>query len=198
MVSDILASLILIFRNFLLLIFLPYKTMRKISLEKDYWQVGIILFIVFVYFKFAYYLRTDPYPATLIFLVFLFNFFLTIFFFYGLSRFSDKNVQLSSFVFTYSYSLLPTLIWFISNSIVYKLVPPPRTFSILGKAFSTFFIAYSVSLFLWKIILFYLSIRFSAKLNFYRTLYLIILYLCIFLPYSFLLYYFKIFRIPFI
>lgn len=172
--------------------------MRKISQEKDYWQIGIIFFIVFVYFKFAYFLRTDPYPATFIFLVFLFNFCLTIFFFYAINRFLDKNIQLSSFVFTFSYSLFPTLIWFISNSILYKLVPPPRTFSILGKAFSTFFIAYSVSLLLWKIILFYLSIRFSAKLNFYRTVYLIILYLSIFLPYSILLYHFKIFRVPFI
>ncbi len=172
--------------------------MRKISQERDYWQVGVILFIVFVYFKFVYFLRTDSYPATFIFLVFLFNLCLTIFFFYGLGRLSTKNVQLSSFIFTFSYSLLPTLIWFISNSILYKLIPPPRTFSTLGKAFSTFFIAYSVSLLLWKMILFYLSIRFSAKLNFYRTIYLIILYLCIFLPYSLLLYHFKIFRIPFI
>ncbi len=195
---DFISSIVIVIKRFILLIFTPYKTMRKISLEQDYSQIFILFLLVFIYFKFAYFLRSDAYPATFIFLVFIFNFCMTVFFFYIINRLTHKPVRLSSFAFTLSYSLVPTLVWFISNSILYLLVPPPRTFSILGKAFSGFFIAYSLSLLAWKIILFYLSIRFSAKVNFYRAVYLIILYLCIFIPYSFLLYHFKIFRIPFI
>ncbi len=197
-IVDLIASLILVIRNFFLLIFYPYKTMRKISLEKDYWQIVIIFFLVFLYFKFIYYLRQNPYPAAFVFLVFLFNFFLTILFFHLFSLRINKDIKLSSFIFTFAYSLFPTLIWFITNSFLYLLLPPPRTSSILGKSFSVFFIAFSISLLIWKLILVYLSIRFSSKLNFYRIIYLIILYICFFLPYSALLYYFKIFRVPFI
>lgn len=196
-IIDLLTSLIIVIRNFFLLIFFPYKTMRKISLEKDYYQLGIIFFIVFAYFKFIYYLRDNPYPATLLFIIFLLNFFLTTGFFYLLSRYSDK-ISYRNFVFTFSYSLIPTLIWFICNSILYILLPPPRTLSFLGKGFSIFYFAFSLSLLVWKLILVYLSLRFSSRLGFYRILYMILLYLVWFLPYSIFLYHFKLFRIPFI
>jgi hypothetical protein len=97
-----------------------------------------------------------------------------------------------------SYSLFPTLIWFTTNSVLYRFLPPPRTISILGKAFSVLFLSFSISLLVWKLILVYLAIRFSSKLNFYNIVYIILLYLCIFIPYSLLLYHLKIFRIPFI
>lgn len=198
MAIDFITSLVLVIRNFILLIFYPYKTMRKISFEKDYYQLLIISGLVFLYFKFIYFLRDKPYPATLIFLIFLFNFFLTVFFFYFLSKVFEKRLNWKSFVFTLSYSLLPTLIWFLSTSFLYIVLPPPRTFSLLGKSFSIFFIAYSLSLLIWKLILVYLALRFSSKQNFFRIFYMMVLYLIWFLPYSVLLYYFHFFRVPFI
>lgn len=200
MVSELvglITALILVVRNFFLLIFFPYKTMRKISKEDDYYQLAIIFFLVFVYFKFVYYLRNNFYPATFIFLAFLVNLFLTTGFFYLISR-NEKRVVFRSFLYTFTYSLFPTLVWFASNSILYILVPPPRTFSFLGKGFSIFFIAYSISLLAWKLILFYLSIRFSAKASFYKIIYWILLFFVWFIPYSVLLYHFRVFRIPFI
>ena len=172
--------------------------MRKISQEKDYGQALILFLTIFLYFKFAYFLRDKPHPATLTFLVFTMHFALTVAFFYVLSRLSDSKIKLSSFIFTLSYSLIPTLIWFASSSILYIIVPPPRSFSILGKGFSIFFIAYSISLLAWKMILMYLALRFSTRLGFYRIMYLMVLFLLWFIPYSILLYYLKIFRIPFI
>jgi hypothetical protein len=195
---DILSSLLLVLKRFFLLIITPYKTMRKISLENDYWQIAIILFLVFLYFKFIYYLRPNPYPATFVFIIFIFNFSLTVLFFYFFSKKLNKDIKLSNFIFTLSYSLFPTLIWFIVNSFLFLLIPPPRTLSILGRVFSIFFISFSVSFLIWKIILVYLAIRFSSKLNFYRIIYSILLYLCLFLPYSVFLYQLKIFRVPFI
>lgn len=200
MVSELIklvTALILVIRNFFLLILSPYKTMRKVSNENDPYQLAIIFFLVFIYFKFIYFLRSDPYPASLIFLVFSINFFLTTSFFYLLGK-NEKKIFFRSFVYTFAYSLFPTLVWFISNSILYILVPPPRTFSLLGKGFSIFFIAYSISLLAWKLILFFLSIRFSTKANFYKIIYWMILFFAWFIPYSVFLYYFKIFRIPFI
>lgn len=172
--------------------------MRKITQEKDYWQIIIIFSLVFIYFKFAYFLRDKPYPATFTFLIFFLHFSLTVAFFYGLSRVSDNKIKLSSFVFTLSYSFIPTLIWFASSSILYVFVPPPRSLSVLGKGFSIFFIAYSVSLLSWKMILMYLALRFSTRAGFYRIIYLLVLFLVWFIPYSVLLYHLKMFRIPFI
>lgn len=175
--------------------------MRKIAMENDNYQPFIILTLIFVYFKFIYYLRDKIYPATLVYLLFIFNFLITVGFFYSLSKLFSKNkkeIIWSNFFQTFSYSLLPTLIWFMSTSILYVLLPPPRTFSMLGKGFSIIFVTYSLSLLIWKFILFYLAIRFSSKQNFYRIIYMITLFFIWYIPYSVLLYQFKLFRIPFI
>jgi len=198
---NFLASFFVLLKRFILLIISPYKTMRKISYEKDYYQPIIIISLVFIYFKFIYYLRDKIYPATLIYFLFIINVLLTVIFFYLLSKlFSNnkKEITFSSFVFTFSYSLFPTIIWFLSTSILYIFLPPPRTFLILGKGFSIFFVAYSMSLLIWKLIIGYLAMRFSSKQNFFKIIYMIILYLIWFIPYSIFLYQFKLFRIPFI
>jgi hypothetical protein len=198
---NLLSSFLLVFNRFVGLILNPYKTMRKVSIEKDSYQPAVIIGIIFLYFKFVYYLRDKVYPATLIYLLFIINFLLTISFFYLLSRLFSKNkkeITFHSFFFTFSYSLLPTLIWFLTTSILYIFITPPRSFSILGKGFSIFFTAYSLSILIWKLILMYLAIRFSSKQNFFRIIYMMILYLIWFVPYSILLYHFRLFRIPFI
>jgi len=195
---DFFAALILVFKRSFFLVFYPYKTMRKIAFEKDFWQIFLIFFFIFMYFKFVYFLRNNLYSPFFIFFIFLFNFFMMIFFFYFLTRFLGKKSQFSPFIFTFSYSLLPTFLWFISTSFLYILLPPPRTFSFLGQFFSIFFITYSLSLLFWKIILFYLALRFSTQLGFYQIIYITTLFILWFIPYSVLLYYLKIFRIPFI
>ncbi|MGB9707142.1 MAG: hypothetical protein ACPL1D_00070 [Microgenomates group bacterium] len=198
---DLITSLIFVFKNFFGLIFFPYKTLRRLSFEKDYYQSFFIFFLIFCYFKFVYFLKDKPYPATFNFLVFFANFFLTLLFFYYLSLILNKkrkDISFLSLFFTFSYSLFPTLIWFGSVSFLYIILPPPRTTSTLGIFFSIFFLAYSFSLLAWKLILVFLSLRFSLKLNFYQIIYLLILYLLWFLPYSIILYRFKIFKIPFI
>ena len=172
--------------------------MRKISGDKDYGQILLIFLTIFLYFKFAYFLRDEPYPATLTFLVFVVHFLFAAAFFYFLGKVADNRVTISSFIFTLSYSLIPTLIWFASNSIMYVFVPPPRSFSILGKGFSIFFIAFSISLLAWKAILMYLALRFSTRLGFYRIVLMLTLFLLWLIPYSIFLYRLKIFRVPFI
>lgn len=192
------ASLLIVIRRFILLIFLPYRTIRKISLDNDSLQVIIILFSILIYFIVSNKLRTLFYSPFVIYFVFIINFITTIGFFYFGAKIIKSKSNWLSFTMTFSYSLFPTLIWFITSSGLYYVLPPPRTMSILGKSFSILFIAFSLSLLCWKIILMYLSVRFSGRLNFYRTIYLIVLYLCWFIPYSVLLYHLKLFRVPFI
>lgn len=195
---DFFASFIIVLRRCILLIIVPYKTLRKISKEEDYGQVFIIFILVLLYFNIGSSMREREVHPQFVFLIFFMHFFLTVFFFYFFSSRFTKNIHLSSFIFTFSYALLPTLLWFITNSFTYLLFPPPRTPSLLGVSFSILFIGFSMSLFIWKSILLYLAIRFSSKLGFYRIMYMMVLYLCLFIPYTILMYYYKIFRIPFI
>jgi hypothetical protein len=99
---------------------------------------------------------------------------------------------------TWTYTLLPTLIWFYSTLLFYFLIPPPRTTSLLGKSFSVFYIAFSVSLLVWKLILVYLSLRFSLRIHLYRVIYYILIYLALSTPLWIFLYNSGISRIPFV
>lgn len=169
--------------------------MRKIAVEKDRSQIYLIMGIVLLFFYISsiYKEHTITY-----YLAFFFSFTCTILYFFISARVFRKDVTLVSLMFTFTYSLFPTLIWFIFNFILYLVLPPPRTTSFMGKSFSIFFITFSIALFLWKIILTYLALRFSTKLHFYRIIYIIIFYSILFIPYTFLMYHLGISRIPFI
>lgn len=194
-ISHFLASLIIVFQRFFLLLVSPYKAMRKISIEKDRTQVYIIIGMVLVYF----YLSSHFKERSLIYyIVFFLNFTVTILFFYILARLRRNDINLTSLIFTFTYTLLPTLIWFITNLVLYLIIPPPRTFSLLGKSFSILFISFSISLFFWKTLLVYLALRFSTKQNFYRIVYYLTLYSVYLIPYTVIMYVLRISRIPFI
>ncbi len=192
------ASLFLVLQRVIHLIFFPYKTMRKISLEKDLTQVGIIFFLVLVYFLTANTFRSFDYPPLFLFFVTCIHFLMAIIFFYGMTKFFNKDISFQPFIFTFAYTLIPTLCWFWASSFLYEILPPPRTLSILGRSFSVVYLTFSISMFIWKLILWYLAVRFSTKLAFYRIMYLMILFASIAAPYSIVLYGIKMFRIPFI
>lgn len=205
LIENILASIIIVLRNSFRLLIYPYETVRRISSENDTIQVAIIFTFVFLYFVEGNIVRKrtlHPFvissSSLLTFAFFLITFFLTTVFFFFLAKAQKKHLHFKSLVITFSYGLLPTYIWFTATSLLYLLLPPPRTTSFLGLGFSFVFIAFSLTALLWKLILFYLSIRFSLKTDFYTTMFYILLYLLWFIPYSYGLYYLKIFRIPFI
>ncbi|MEK7592159.1 MAG: YIP1 family protein [Patescibacteria group bacterium] len=113
-----------------------------------------------------------------------------------------KNIggrgTLQSFAVSWGYTLVPTLVWFFVTSLLYVLLPPPRTSGFLGIGFSLVYLCFSAAVFLWKGTLVYLSLRFGMRL----TLPKIFLVLTVFLPvmsiYSVLMYQFGIFRVPFL
>lgn len=179
--------------------------MRRIVEERDYYQVGILFTFVYAYFILATSVRHrtfEPFILTssafLSFLFFIGTFGLVVSFFYTLSQIFNKKTLFSSLIFSFAYSLAPTLIWFFTTSLLYYFIPPPRTLSFMGKSFSLVFTIFSISLLLWRIILYYLSIRFSLKLSFYKILLFSVIFLAWFLPYTYFMYQLKIFRIPFI
>lgn len=98
----------------------------------------------------------------------------------------------------WAYSLIPTIIWFLSTSVLYVLLPPPRTQAPLGILFSLVYLLFSAVLFFWKAEMYYLTLRFGMRL----TLPKIIVVTGIFIPlvciYSIMMYRMGIFRVPFI
>lgn len=192
------AAALIVVRRSVYLILYPYRTMRTISIKSNKQQVWIIFFIAFCYFAASHRIRNSPLQGLLAFGVFLGLFYVTVTFFYLLSVRSRPQISFSSFVYTFSYTLVPTLFWFWTTTLLFIILPPPRMYTPLGTGFSIFFVAYSLSLLAWKLILVYLAVRFSSRQGIYRIVYMMILYLIIFLPVSVFFYYQRLFRIPFI
>ncbi len=194
----ILSSCVVFARRVFLLITQPYQTMRKISFSYDTNQLAIILLFCFCYFLFSSQIRGNALYGVVLFFFFLLLLIGTTQFFYWFGKQFEVGISYRVVLFTYCYTLIPTLFWFLTNAILYVILPPPRTVSLLGKGFSLVYTTYSVSLLIWKVLLVYFSIRFSARLGVYRIIYLMILYLLMLVPISVLMYQLRIFRIPFI
>ncbi len=192
------ASFILVVRNSFRLIAEPYQAMRAISEEKDYIQVGIILIVASLYFVFAAGIRdSDVYPQMM---AFLSMFLLSIGLLYALGTFLRvKNPRfLDSLIHLSAYSLLPAFFWFVITSVLFVLLPPPRQQSLLGSLFSLVYIGFSITLLFWRIVMLYLTIRFSFKIPFKKVVAVMIAFASWLLPYTVVLYYFRLMRVPYI
>ncbi len=184
----------------------PYITYRKLTQERSaVSQTVIITIFVILYFFFVSLARgglEHPLVLTLKFNILLLTslsgFFGMIGLIYILGKILGNSGKIKSIYVLWSYSLIPTLVWFIITSLLYLLIPPPRTLSITGKVFSVVFIAFSLAVLLWKLILFYLTVRFSLKADLKKILLITIIILPLVIIYTLISYQLKIFRIPFI
>ncbi|OGG20197.1 hypothetical protein A3D03_01235 [Candidatus Gottesmanbacteria bacterium RIFCSPHIGHO2_02_FULL_40_13] len=184
----------------------PYITYRKLSDAKSSRShIFFIFFGVLVYFTLVSLIRSgirNPYLLTYKFNLltgaFLCGFagFISVFYLSGM--FFRKNPSLKVLTVLWSYSLLPTIFWFFLTSLLYIVIPPPRTFSIPGKIFTIFFTASSIALAIWKAILYYLTLRFGMKFDLARIVFTTIFIIPLIILYSFKMYQWGIFRIPFI
>jgi len=187
--SSAIASLLIVLRRSILLIFTPYKTMRKISIETDYMQLFWIGLFVLLYFLIVGIAKI---------LTFLVLFAGTIAIMYAVGRGWKKVVKVSSILFAFCYSLLPTAIWFYLSLALFYLLPPPRTPSLQGKIFSVLYVSFSLSLLFWKLILTYLAIRFSLKLGFYSSMFTLIFYILCIITISYFGFTLGLSKVPFI
>lgn len=168
--------------------------MRSISVEKDWLDV-----IWIGIFSVLYFLITNSVRSWINGFIGAIGLYMgSVIFFSLLPASGSWKEKLQRMAKTWSYTLLPTLIWFYSTLLFYFILPPPRTTSILGQIFSIFYIAFSGSLLVWKLILVYLSIRFSLRIHLYRVIYYILIYLALSIPLWILLYNSGISRIPFV
>ena len=184
----------------------PYITYRRLAKEKE--VPGHILYIfiaIGLYFGFASLLRTgfrNPYLLSVKFTSLttaaLTGILLPVFVIFFLGKLLGGKSKLKNMFVLWSYTLVPTLFWFFLTSILYLLLPPPRTLSVFGKLFSLVFIAFSLSVLLWKMVLFYLALRFGLKLDLLKIIIISLIITPLVVIYSFTFYKLGILRIPFI
>lgn len=199
MLSGALSGL-LIFGNRLVWLGLsPYKTMRSIHDQPYFFFPGIVAVLIAVYYIVAGTIRPYTYGSIVPILLAYMHVLGTSCFFVLMSRGSLTRMreELMTYIATFSMTYIPTLIWFSVNLLLYVLIPPPRTPTIWGAGFSLIYLAFTLSLVVWKIILLYLAIRFATGFRFYRIVYVCLVYGAAVVPYGMLLIQTRMVRIPF-
>lgn len=182
----------------------PYQTYRGL-INEDLDQLLVLFTLIAAYFFLVSPIRLrtfHPFLLTVnagkLFTASLCGYLVTV----GVLYFTGKAVggkpKHEALFLAWGYSLMPTLVWFLVTSVTYVLFPPPRTETVMGKTFSLLYLTFSISLFLWKGVLFYLTLRFAIKLDLAR----IILVSGVFFPflglYAYIMYGLGIFRVPFV
>lgn len=197
--SSFFASVLVVPQRIIQLIRSPYKTMRLIVQEQDAIQSFVILFGILLYAVWAYSIRADSLlPWTLLTVVIIQLYIKAVFFSRVLLFLGMPQKPIRSFFNAYSYTLAPTLLWFLFNSVLFVILPPPRTFSLLGRSFTIFYFTFGILVLSWKIILEYLATRFVSKLSPIKIVYAWMLFLVFLLPYMYLVYQLQIVRLPLI
>jgi hypothetical protein len=211
LITVLIKAVILFIQNTYGSIIYPYKTYRRLAKSKRYEQLLPLLALVVLYFWWASAVRVGirhPLILTKNWILTSFSAALTFLLIIGgiyiIGRAigpAPHRVQgsgIGNILLPWAYSLLPTLLWFYINSLSFFILRPPRTESLLGQLFSFLFIVGSLSLFFWKGILYYLTLRFGMRLDLPKILLSSAIIFPAGIGYSILMYKLGIFRIPFI
>jgi len=205
METSLIVALVGFGRNVIGLVTRPYETCRRIverenPLELLY--VGLALALYFVLASLVKVASFRPFLLTRQYMVLAgavgVTYCLAVLLFWMVGRLVGSSGKLKGLAVLWGYSLLPTVIWFFVTSLLYVLLPPPRTTSVQGILFSVLFLVFSVTLFLWKATIAYLSLRFGLRVGLGKILVVLALSLPILAVYSFGMYRLGIFKIPFI
>ncbi|MBI4066140.1 YIP1 family protein [Candidatus Gottesmanbacteria bacterium] len=164
-------------RNAVGLVVRPYETYRRIVDRGSPWELVYVAVLAAAYFALASLVKVAsfrPFLLTRQFVVLGAAAGLTYVGVIGVIWVIGKMVggkgTFRGVAIAWGYTILPTIAWFFTTSILYVLLPPPRTTSVAGIAFSVFFLIFSAALFFWKVTLGYLALRFGLKLDLVRIL----------------------------
>lgn len=202
--DNLLSGLVVFGRTSVGLVFRPYETMRRVVDRGTKWELsGIVLLLAF-YFALASLVKTAAFRPFLLTRHFVllgaaagFTTLAVAFLFWSLAAFVGRKGAFPSFGLAWSYTLMPTVLWFLMTSLLYVILPPPRTARPQGVAYSTLFLVCSVALLYWKVTLGYLALRFGMKLNLQKILFLVGMSLPLLALYSVMMYRLGVFRVPF-
>jgi hypothetical protein len=183
----------------------PYETYRRIVNHGKLYELVPLGIFFFGYLFIASLVKTAafrPYLLTKQFIVLGaaagFTYIVVVGLLWGISKFVQGQGTIKQLFLGWGYTLVPTIGWFLMTSLLYVLLPPPRTTRPLGFLFSAVYLVISSAFFFWKLMLSYLTLRFGMRLDLKR---IIIVVLCVapcLIFYSIGMYRLGIFRIPFI
>lgn len=194
-------------QNIIGVIFWPYTTYFKLTHEKTPSMGITFLLLVPFYTVIAIVVKNGLFHTNAILLLTTFlrhtfaiwsTFLLS---FLGLLILAEllKRQRRNLIIFTlWAFSYVPTYVWFIVTALLYFLLPPPRTPSLLGQSFSVAFISFTLLIFLWKLLLYYLTLRIGLKMTLPETVLASVFLFPLFGIFSFVSYKFGIFRVPFV
>jgi hypothetical protein len=204
-VGELILGIILFFRHTAGIILAPYATYRRIVEVGRMSEIVALWLITGVYFAFSSLIRTQtlhPFLLTREFILLTAGagagYALFVLLIYSVGKMMKAKTTIESVALAWGYTLVPTLLWFWATTVLYVILPPPRTESFLGEFFSILFLLFSALLFFWKIELAYLTLRFSLRLDLTRIIALAFVLIPIAVIYSYALYTLSVFRIPFL
>ncbi|MBI3576524.1 hypothetical protein HY086_00605 [Candidatus Gottesmanbacteria bacterium] len=205
MADSLLVGALTFGRTFVGIIFRPYETYRRIIYAGTLWELPYIAVLLAFYFALASLVKTAafrPFLLTRQFIVLTSatgaTFFLVVGLLWFVGIFVGGKGQLYKLGLAWAYTLIPTVLWFLVTSLLYVVLPPPRTDRLQGILFSLLYLVFSVTLFFWKGILAYLTMRFGLKLDLKQVLIVSAISVPILGLYSVLMYRLGIFKVPFL
>ncbi len=187
------------------LIVRPYETYRRIVDHGRASELTAIAILLSLYFALASVVKIAtfrPFIFTrqfvILFLAAVGSYGVTVGAFWLAGLILKAKIRLTALLVAWGYTFLPTVMWFFITSLLYVILPPPRTTSLMGLAFSGLFLVFSVTLLWWKVMLSYLAIRFALRLDVPRIIFACAIVFPIVAGYSALMYYWGIFKVPFL
>jgi len=205
METSLIVALSAFFQNCIGLVTRPYETCRKIADHGGFGELVYIAILLILYFSIATLVKVasfQPFLLTRQFLVLAaatgVTYMIAVALFWTAGKLAGAQGKLKGLAVLWGYSLLPTLSWFLITSVLYIVLPPPRTTSFAGLLFSALFLVFSLVLFFWKATITYLTLRFGLRLDLGKILVVLAISLPILTGYSFGMYRLGIFRIPFL
>jgi hypothetical protein len=192
-------------RNCVGIVMRPYETLRRIAVSANIWETPYIGVLLLLYFALASLVKTAafrPFLLTKQFIVLtgaaMGSYLFVIIVLWYSGKIVGGKGTIKSLITSWSYTLIPTLCWFFATSILYVLIPPPRTTRIEGILFSVCYLVFSSTLLFWKVVLGYLTLRFSLHMDLGKILLTFSIAVPAIVLYSILMYRLGIFRIPFL
>ncbi len=193
------------FRNIGGLVTRPYETVRRVVDHEKPGELVIVGAFLALYFAIASLVRVSSFRPFLLTREFIelvlatsTTYGLAVLLFWVAGELVGAKGKPRGLAVAWGYTLIPTLVWFFATSLLYVILPPPRTTSAQGVLFSLLFLIFSAALFFWKATLAYLTLRFGLRLTLGKILVVLGITLPILAAYSIGMYRIGIFRIPFI
>ncbi len=183
----------------------PYETYRRIATHSKPGELVFVAALLAVYFALASIVKVAAFRPFLLTQQFIVLFMgaisgalicsLSIM---AAGRVLRVQVSFVRILIAWSYTLIPTAIWFLATSFLYVLLPPPRTTSVPGVMFSLLFLAFSATLLWWKVTLSYLTLRFTLRIDLGKSIMIALLCAPVMAVWAVLMYKAGIFTVPFL